>query len=62
MKRKEIHFAVDKELYEEFHRLFPARGEKTIFFTRLMRVAVEKEKDIFISSVWEEAKERYGES
>lgn len=40
--KKQIHFEVPKELYEDFHRLLPGRGEKKAFFLRLMELAVRK--------------------
>jgi len=62
METKEIHFRVSKHLYEKFHRLFPGRGEKTIFFRRIMEVASEtlKDRDAFVKGILEEAEENYG--
>lgn len=60
--QKEIHFVVDKILWEKFHKIFPGRGEKTTFFRRVMQLAVLKqgERDAFIEGIWREAQELYG--
>ena len=42
MSEKEIHFTCPQELFEDFHRLFSRRGEKTNFFLSVMSAAVEK--------------------
>lgn len=62
MEKKRIHFQVDQKLYERFHRVFPAPGEKTLFFRRMMRIAVLKqgEKNRFIEEIWRAAEEMYG--
>jgi hypothetical protein len=44
-ERKSIHFTVPKELYEDFHRLFPKRGEKTAFLSRIVKLVVEKAEE-----------------
>lgn len=48
-EKKHIHFIVPTELYEEFHRIFPGRGEKTAFFTKIMMIAVEKSEEFDIA-------------
>lgn len=52
--KKQIHFEVDQELFEEFHRLFPGWGEKKSFFTQVMEIAVEKGRKRFADEVMEE--------
>ena len=61
MPTKQIHFKVPQHLYEQFHRLFPARGEKTIFFRRIMEFAILKapSPSDFIQGIWNEAEETY---
>lgn len=57
---KDIHFQVPDALFEAFHKVLPVRGEKTLFFTRLMEMTVEKakERDAFLESIWRESRER----
>ena len=53
--KKQVHFEVPRVLFERFHQLFPVRGMKTEFFTRVMEVAVEVGRDnSFVKEVWEE--------
>ena len=61
-KKKGIHFMVDQGLYEKFHRIFPGVGEKSLFFRKIMQLAVARqgEKDAFIEGIWEDAEEMYG--
>jgi hypothetical protein len=59
---KQMHFQVPLSLYEAFHRVFPGRGEKSLFFRKVMKLAVEKAegKSAFIEEIWREAEEKYG--
>ena len=52
---KEIHFQIPDELYEALHKVLPARGEKTLFFTRIVELAVEqaRERDTFAARILE---------
>jgi hypothetical protein len=60
---KELKVSAPIELYEQFHRLFPARGEKQTFFLRMMEMSVEKgNKWSLVKAVQEEAEERYGKT
>jgi len=61
MDKKHIHFTVPAALYEDFHRLFPERGEKTVFLTRVIEIAVEMDyegKDAFAVKVMNELERR----
>jgi len=52
-------FSVPLHLYEEFHRLFHARGQKKAFFIRLMQLAVEEgAKSDFAKLIWDVANGR----
>ncbi|MFA5036958.1 MAG: hypothetical protein WC479_07265 [Candidatus Izemoplasmatales bacterium] len=53
----QIHFHVPRKLYEEFFKLFPGHGMRTLFFTKLMQKAVENGKGIssLIDEIWDEA-------
>ena len=42
MSEKEMHFTCPQELFEDFHRLFPRRGDKTSFFLEVMSITVER--------------------
>ena len=58
---KQLNVSAPIELYEGFHRIFPARGEKGTFFLRMMELAVEKGKNwSMVKQVQEEVEERYG--
>ena len=57
MEKKHIHFEVDQDLYEDFHRIFPGRGEKRSFFVQVMEIAVEKGKRNLAEEVMEEVEE-----
>lgn len=60
---KQLNIRAPKELYERFHRLFPARGEKLTFFLRMMELAVERgEKWSLTEQVREEVEVRYGKT
>lgn len=60
---KELKVAAPIGLYEQFHRLFPARGEKQTFFLRMMELAVEKgDSWSLVKQVQEEIEERYGKT
>lgn len=57
MTRKLIQFKVPVEMYEEFYRAFPQRGERSNILRRLVVLAtrMSKSKDIFIEMIREEA-------
>jgi len=58
---KQLNVRAPLPLYEKFHRIFPARGEKQTFFLRMMELAVEKgDKWSMVEQVREEVEERYG--
>jgi len=58
---KQLNIRAPTELYEQFHRIFPARGEKQTFFLRMMELAVEKgTKWSMTKQVREEVEDRYG--
>ena len=58
---KQLNVSAPIELYEAFHRIFPARGEKGTFFLRMMELTVEKGKNwSMVKQVQEEVEERYG--
>jgi predicted DNA-binding protein len=58
---KQLNIRAPKALYEKFHRLFPAKGEKQTFFLRMIELAVEKgEKWSMTQAVREEVEEKYG--
>lgn len=60
---KSIHVRVPLDLYESFRRRFPGRGEAVLLIQRFMMLAIEgaDKRDCFIESIYEDAKERYGE-
>jgi hypothetical protein len=57
MKRKLIQFKVPAEMYEEFYRAFPARGERSNVLRKLVVLATDmaKHKDAFYEMIREEA-------
>lgn len=58
---KQLNIRAPKALYEAFHRVFPARGEKQAFFIRMIELAVEKgQKWSMVRAVEEEVEEKYG--
>lgn len=60
---KQLNIRAPREMYEQFHRLFPARGEKQTFFLRMMELAIEKgSKWSMIQAVQEEVEEKYGKT
>ena len=42
---KLMKFRVPLELYEEFYRLFPARGERQTLLSRIISQVVQKSRD-----------------
>lgn len=60
---KQLNIRCPKTLYERFHRIFPARGEKQAFFMRMIEIAVERgSKWSMAKQIEEEVKDRYGKS
>lgn len=60
---KRMNIRVPVSLYEAFHRIFPAKGEKQTFFMRVIELAVEKGQNWSLAkAVREEAEEKYGET
>ena len=60
---KQLNIRAPRALYEQFHRLFPAKGEKQTFFLRMIELAVEKgQKWSMVKAVQEEVEEKYGET
>jgi len=59
---KSIHVRVPLDLYEEFKRRFPGRGETVLLIQRFLMLAIEgaDKRDCFVESIYEDAKERYG--
>ncbi len=57
MTRKLIQFKVPVEMYEEFYRAFPQRGERSQILRKLVVLAtrMSKDKDAFIEMIREEA-------
>ena len=60
---KQMKIRAPRELYEQFHRVFPGRGEKQSFFLRMMELAAEKGSNWSLAKqVEQEVKERYGKA
>jgi hypothetical protein len=38
---KKINFRIPEELYRQFYRIFPGRGEQTQFFRQIICIAVD---------------------
>ncbi len=57
---KQVHFNISDEVYSEFHKLFPSRGEKSTFLRQVLLVAIKNasKKDLFASVVLGKEKER----
>jgi hypothetical protein len=59
---KQLNIRAPRAVYEQFHRLFPARGEKQAFFLKMIELALERgQKWSLVKQVQEEVAERYGE-
>jgi len=59
---KQLNIRAPRAVYEQFHRLFPARGEKQTFFLKMIELAIERgQKWSLVKQVQEEISERYGE-
>lgn len=56
-QRKLIQFKVPVEMYEEFYRAFPQRGERSNVLRKLVVLATQMhlDKDAFIQLIREEA-------
>lgn len=50
---KQLHIDIPEELYERFHKLFPAYGEKAAFIRQVIARAIKHsdKKDYFASIV-----------
>lgn len=60
---KQLNIRAPRVLYEKFHRLFPARGEKQAFFLRILELAVEKgDKWSMVRAIQEEIEDKYGKA
>jgi hypothetical protein len=60
---KQLNIRAPIELFEGFHRIFSAKGEKQAFFLRMMELAIEKgSKWSMVERVIEVVEERYGKT
>ena len=50
---KQVHFDVSDEVYAQFHKLFPSRGEKSAFLRQVILTSIKNasKKDFFANIV-----------
>ncbi len=54
--RKQIHFDIPISVFEEFHRLFPGKGERSTFLRKMIAHAISFKKDTFAERLREQLK------
>ena len=52
-KMKQMHIDLPVPLFEQFHKLFPSRGEKTLFIRRVIAraIATAEDSDVYADIV-----------